>query len=745
MARATGSYALNIIRNKILYKYFCFLFITFAQNSIAFEINNHFNAAEFKEYISELEILKNSSPKMAVEKVESIELTSFSELQQLEVIGLVFSAYVDQGNIDKATSLNELQEKIASKKNLDEFKVKYWINKFVIDLTEGEQAEALKSITKAKDLARMANITELNATIFLYLGNYYRDTSDYKEAKFQYNEALNHVVSDDIRAQLLNQLGALHNLQGKPLLAINYLHEALAIHVKNNNLTEVSNTYYNIAQTNFNMEHFDLALKNYIETNRIDKELGNSNNQAYSATNICSLYGWFGEFDKAEQKCDEARDIFIKQNSKRSIAWVNNSIGQSYLKKEQFIKLEDLMLDTLDKYEQVTSKYVLIKSKALLVKAYTGSKKYSAAEEVALEIQAMAEEYNFSNFLENISLMLSNIYLGLNDHESSIKHAHIYIKSTRESRKKVEDKRVERHKSSIEFITQQRDLERQSHQTVLAEKALELKNEQLKLWGSITLIIIMLVLGFSYIVLQQRKLSLKEKDLLDEIIQKKNQLLADVSHELRTPLTVLKMQIQSLEFNIENDKDIAYAALHRRIAEINRLIADIYELSRADAGDLDLTIETVSPLQLLNHWCHDTQTIFADIEGLTFTSKLALTEKLTINIDKARFLQVLTNLVSNSRRYTDKPGAVVFKATAVNQELVLMMEDSSPGVENGEFSRIFERLYRVDQSRSRANGGSGLGLAICKSLIEAQGGSISAQASQLGGLTISIRFPITEP
>jgi len=155
-------------------------------------------------------------------------------------------------------------------------------------------------------------------------------------------------------------------------------------------------------------------------------------------------------------------------------------------------------------------------------------------------------------------------------------------------------------------------------------------------------------------------------------------------------------------------------------------------------------LENIQPLQLLNDFCNDTQAIFSSVEGLSFTSKLALTEELTINVDKARFLQVLTNLVSNSRRYTNKPGSIVFKATVVDQELILMMEDSSPGVENDEFSRIFERLYRVDQSRSREHGGSGLGLAICKSLIEAQGGSISAKASQLGGLAILIRHPITK-
>jgi len=71
-----------------------------------------------------------------------------------------------------------------------------------------------------------------------------------------------------------------------------------------------------------------------------------------------------------------------------------------------------------------------------------------------------------------------------------------------------------------------------------------------------------------------------------------------------------------------------------------------------------------------------------------------------------------------------------------------VIEDSSPGVDVQELNMIFERLYRVDQSRSREDGGTGLGLAICKSLTEAQGGSICAQNSPLGGISVEVRYPL---
>ena len=113
---------------------------------------------------------------------------------------------------------------------------------------------------------------------------------------------------------------------------------------------------------------------------------------------------------------------------------------------------------------------------------------------------------------------------------------------------------------------------------------------------------------------------------------------------------------------------------------------------------------------------------------------------MTWDIDKIK--QVLANLLSNSTFYTDKPGKIKFIATASAQSVTFSIEDTPPGVTDNQLVERFERLYRVDKSRSRQTGGSGLGLAICKSLIETHKGTIKAEHRVLGGVTILICLPL---
>ncbi len=722
-------------------KYFALLF--FLSTTINLVNARELSESKFTDFLKKTIHLKNTSPADAIKYLETVQLNELTQAQQVLIADEFFTVYVNQGNLEQASYLNNLVKQYGNEKNIAEYQVKYWLNDYVLHTTRGNKEDALSSALKAKDIARIKNVEKLKAKALLFIGTYYRDITEFSEAEINYHQALSIVNKNEkLRAKILNQLGMINNRKGNPLKALDYLNEALAIHVKSENLTEVSNTYYSIAQTNFNMQNFDLALENYLETNRLDKELGNKNNQAYSSNNLCSLYGWFEQYVKAKEKCDEARTIFTEQNSKSNLAGVNNSFGQTLFKQKKFGELEMLMTKTLEKYAIFTNKYVLIKTRSLLIKALVGLKKYEDAEIIALQVKEIADENSFSTYSENILLILSNIYLGLEDDKTSIDFAHQYIKVMRESRKKVEDKRVERHKNSIDSISQERDLERMTYQNSLNQKALTIKDQQLKLWGSLAVIIIMLALGYSYIVIQKRKLSLKERDLLDEIIQKKNQLLADVSHELRTPLAVLKMQIQSLEFNFDDNKEQAYQALHRRIAEINSLISDIYELSRADANDLELDKKSIAILPLLSDWCADMKGVVQTFNGLTFLYNLEINHDITLIVDEARFVQVLSNLLSNSQKYTDKPGKLKFSAFIEQRELVLVLDDSSPGVDLQEYDLIFERLYRVDESRCRDRGGTGLGLAICKSLTEAQGGKIQAKASVLGGLSVEIRFPL---
>lgn len=257
-----------------------------------------------------------------------------------------------------------------------------------------------------------------------------------------------------------------------------------------------------------------------------------------------------------------------------------------------------------------------------------------------------------------------------------------------------------------------------------------------------TFFIILLLVGFSYLQMQRKKLALKETDLMDKLLTKKNQLLADVSHELTTPLTVLKLQVELLKDDLEEDVQASYQALDNKIDDIQHLITDISQLAQSDVGALQLNITTFELNQSLALWEAEL-TQFVNKNKLTFEINKSLPDKLMVDLDPDRIKQIFINLLTNSIKYTHKPGQVKLSAIVKNNRLKLSIEDSAPGVSDIDLINIFERLYRVEGSRSRATGGSGLGLAICKSLIEEHKGEIFAEHSELGGLKIVMELPIS--
>jgi two-component system sensor histidine kinase BaeS len=222
--------------------------------------------------------------------------------------------------------------------------------------------------------------------------------------------------------------------------------------------------------------------------------------------------------------------------------------------------------------------------------------------------------------------------------------------------------------------------------------------------------------------------------------QQRRQMLADVAHELRTPLTVIRGEIEALIDGIRKADPAALQSLHAEALHLNKLIDDLHQLALADAGalhyqfapvDLTATVE-----QVVKRYYPRAQAVQLSLEA-DLTS-----QSVWVNADAGRLTQVVTNLLENSVRYTDPGGRIVVQLGIAGRQAELCVEDTAPGVPEGAHARLFERLYRVDQARTRQRGGSGLGLAICKTLVEAHGGTIAALPSTLGGVKMLIRIPL---
>ncbi len=220
--------------------------------------------------------------------------------------------------------------------------------------------------------------------------------------------------------------------------------------------------------------------------------------------------------------------------------------------------------------------------------------------------------------------------------------------------------------------------------------------------------------------------------------QARRQWGADIAHELRTPLSILRGEIQALQDGVRALTPQALDSLHAECERLGLLIEDLYQLSLADAGALNYRFESLDMAELV-HESLDLQRAACLDAGLKLEEDLA--GPLQVRGDARRLVQMLNNLLMNARRYTDAPGRIRATLSEHENQVRLVVEDTAPGVPSEALPRLFDRLYRVEESRARSAGGAGLGLAICRAIVDAHAGSITAEPSALGGLRVVVDLP----
>uniref|UniRef100_C5CY15 histidine kinase n=1 Tax=Variovorax paradoxus (strain S110) TaxID=543728 RepID=C5CY15_VARPS len=235
---------------------------------------------------------------------------------------------------------------------------------------------------------------------------------------------------------------------------------------------------------------------------------------------------------------------------------------------------------------------------------------------------------------------------------------------------------------------------------------------------------------------------------LDTVEASRRAWLADAAHELRTPLAAMRAEIEALQDGVRSFDERTALRLHRQVIRLGQLVDDLRSSMREPQNDLLAT--TVFPLSLLKEALDHTRDRFA-ARGIAVDrsaiDRVSARAQPMIDGDAHRLHQVFMNLLENTLAYTDAGGRLRIGATVdgawTGNSLTLQFDDSAPGVAEAELPRLFDRLFRGESSRSRELGGSGLGLSICRAAIEAHGGTIDAQASELGGLRVTITLPLS--
>jgi signal transduction histidine kinase len=232
-------------------------------------------------------------------------------------------------------------------------------------------------------------------------------------------------------------------------------------------------------------------------------------------------------------------------------------------------------------------------------------------------------------------------------------------------------------------------------------------------------------------------------DELERAERTRRNLSADIAHELRTPLAVLDGNLRALLDGVRRPGGKETARLYEQVRHLNRLVGDLNELSLADARQLTLDRRETDLVRLAG----ETVAHF-DLSAREQGTRLSLKADEPLvhpALDQNRIRQILHNLLANALRYTPEGGtvAVSVRRNADGKALEIDVADSGAGIAAEDLDRVFDRFYRAEESVGRDQGGTGLGLAIVKALVEAHGGTITAQSEGKGlGSVFSITLPI---
>ena len=228
-------------------------------------------------------------------------------------------------------------------------------------------------------------------------------------------------------------------------------------------------------------------------------------------------------------------------------------------------------------------------------------------------------------------------------------------------------------------------------------------------------------------------------DSLSRSEQLRRNLVSDVAHELRTPLMNIRGYLELLQDQVLEPTPETLASLYEETSLLSRLVADLQDLSLAEAGQLRLVRRPVSLAEVTSQ---AVQIVRPHLVRKNLALRVHIpTDLPCVGADQERVAQILRNLLSNAIMHTSSSGEISITANVIESMVKVSVQDTGIGITPEHLPYLFERFYRVDSSRARATGGTGLGLAIVKQVVQAHGGQIVVDSQPGKGACFTFTLP----
>ena len=226
---------------------------------------------------------------------------------------------------------------------------------------------------------------------------------------------------------------------------------------------------------------------------------------------------------------------------------------------------------------------------------------------------------------------------------------------------------------------------------------------------------------------------------LEEAEGRRRSLTADIAHELRTPTSNIQGYMEAIKDGVFQPTPETVDTIHEQALLLSRLVEDLRLLAQVDGGEVQLQ-RTQTRVEELVQSCVDALRPRAEARGVSLGVDVAETLP-ALDLDATRMAQAVGNLLDNAVTHTPEDGSVTVSVHALADAVEVQVADTGPGIPPDDLTRVFDRFYRADPSRSRSTGGTGLGLTIARRLVEAHGGSIEAESVVVQGSRFVIRLP----
>lgn len=243
--------------------------------------------------------------------------------------------------------------------------------------------------------------------------------------------------------------------------------------------------------------------------------------------------------------------------------------------------------------------------------------------------------------------------------------------------------------------------------------------------------------------------SIKQKEIeeLKRMEQFRREFVANVSHELKTPIFSAQGYVHTLLDGAVKDKNVRNKFLNKaakNLDNLSMLVQDLLILSQIETGEIKMNFEFFDIGRLLSDIIDQFEDKAAKKDISLLLRQPKGSKDLNVYGDWRRIQQVLNNLVSNAINYSNEGGNIIIHVIPDQKSVTISVQDSGIGIPEEDISRIFERFYRVDKSRSRSRGGTGLGLAIVKHIMEGHKTTINVKSKPGNGSTFSFQLPTEE-